>query len=44
MVSQVQPSEDMLSCEMQYFCIGFDGDACLPGCDAVLLVECFPVF
>jgi len=44
MVSQVQPSEDTLSCEMQCFYCGVDGDAGLPGCDAVLLGECFPVF
>jgi len=39
-VSHVQPSEDILSCEMQHFHSGVDGDACLPGCDAVLLGEC----
>jgi len=43
-VSHVQPSEDILSCEMQHFRIGVDGDTCLPECDAVFLGECFPVF
>jgi hypothetical protein len=44
MVSHVQPSEDILSCEMHCFCSGVDEDAGLPGCDAMLLGECFPVF